>query len=364
MPSNTGNLLAFGEDIVGGFSGNGGGGSGGHTILDPSGTAMIQRPNMQFKGMKVSDNSTDNITEIDASPDNYTWDQWMAMTDEQREAIPSAIISGLPDANGNIEIETCKVLWQNNSYTTAFPSGNITLNSDDYDFIWIDVLWSTSNFRRYAIPLIPKGQSGMISIPQETSNGIGVMTRDIVYVNATTYQFGNATWKDMTAATQTLNDYAIPYRIYGFKFKQTVKIQAIAHDVSTSASKCMMSDGQTSVEEMIDRGSVSVTADGTKTYSQLFNALFALVNLSKVTNNSYLVFDYHNSSGTKARYILQEIANNYLVFNRTAASSSGARIESYYIASTGSSNMQATGSTRVDISTQIPTSGWSFEIFY
>lgn len=118
------------------------------------------------------------------------------------------------------------------------------------------------------------------------------------------------------------------------------------------------------LNDAINRGSVSITADGTKTYSQLFNSLFALVNLSKVTNNSYLVFDYHNSSGTKAQYILQEIANNYLVFNRTAASSSGARIESYYIASTGSSNMQATGSTRVDISTQIPTSGWSFEIFY
>ena len=130
------------------------------------------------------------------------------------------------------------------------------------------------------------------------------------------------------------------------------------------ASNCLMSDGQTSVEEMLNQGSVSVTADGTKTYSQVFNALFALVNISKVTNNSYLVFDYHNSSGTKAQYTLQEIANNYLVFNRTSASSDGARIESYYIASTGSSNTKATGSTRVDLSTQVPTSGWSFEIFY
>lgn len=250
MPSNTGNLLAFGEDIVGGFSGEGGGGSGGHTILNPSGTVMTQRPDMQFKGMKVSDNSTDEVTEVDASPDNYTWDQWIAMTDEQREAIPSAVISGLPDVDGEIEVNCIKVLWQNNSYTTAFPPGNITLNSDDYDFIWVDYLWSINNFRRYPMSLIPKGQSAMIEASGSTSNGVGLLYREFTYVSATTYQFGDCKWKDMNTAEQTLNQYLIPYRIYGIKTNPSVKISAIAANVSTEASKCML-DENTSVADVL-----------------------------------------------------------------------------------------------------------------
>lgn len=45
-------------------NGNASGGSGGHTILDDSGTALTQRSNMQFKGAYSEDNSTDEITEV------------------------------------------------------------------------------------------------------------------------------------------------------------------------------------------------------------------------------------------------------------------------------------------------------------
>jgi hypothetical protein len=44
--------------------GSGGGGSGGHTIVDDSGTALTQRTNLQFKGAYSEDNSTDDTTEI------------------------------------------------------------------------------------------------------------------------------------------------------------------------------------------------------------------------------------------------------------------------------------------------------------
>lgn len=44
--------------------GSGGGGSGGHTILDNSGTALTQRTNLQFKGAYSEDNSGDDTTEI------------------------------------------------------------------------------------------------------------------------------------------------------------------------------------------------------------------------------------------------------------------------------------------------------------
>lgn len=42
----------------------GGGGSGGHTIVDDSGTALTQRTNLQFNGAYSEDNSTDDTTEV------------------------------------------------------------------------------------------------------------------------------------------------------------------------------------------------------------------------------------------------------------------------------------------------------------
>ena len=42
----------------------GGGGSGGHTIVDAAGTDLTQRTNLQFKGAYSEDNSTDDTTEV------------------------------------------------------------------------------------------------------------------------------------------------------------------------------------------------------------------------------------------------------------------------------------------------------------
>lgn len=44
------------------------------------------------------------------------------------------------------------------------------------------------------------------------------------------------------------------------------------------------------VNGKFDRGSVSVTADGVKTYGALFNELFALVDFSKINANSMLQY--------------------------------------------------------------------------
>ncbi len=42
----------------------GSGSGGGHTILDTTGTTVNQEPNLQFKGLSVTDNSTDEVTEV------------------------------------------------------------------------------------------------------------------------------------------------------------------------------------------------------------------------------------------------------------------------------------------------------------
>lgn len=46
--------------------GGGGGGSAGHTILDNDGNTMPAEDNLQFKGLDVTDNSTDGVTEVES----------------------------------------------------------------------------------------------------------------------------------------------------------------------------------------------------------------------------------------------------------------------------------------------------------
>jgi len=38
----------------------------GHTVLDNDGTAMAEEPNLQFKGLNVTDNSVDKVTEVES----------------------------------------------------------------------------------------------------------------------------------------------------------------------------------------------------------------------------------------------------------------------------------------------------------
>ena len=45
----------------------GGGVGGGHTILDDTGATVAQESKMQFKGLSVTDNSSDHITEIEGT---------------------------------------------------------------------------------------------------------------------------------------------------------------------------------------------------------------------------------------------------------------------------------------------------------
>ena len=45
------------------------------------------------------------------------------------------------------------------------------------------------------------------------------------------------------------------------------------------------------ISKGVDSGSVSVTADGVKTYATLLNELYALVDVNKVSNNTILILN-------------------------------------------------------------------------
>ena len=66
-------------------------GGGGHTIINPSGTAMTQRDNLQFVGadITVTDDSTNGRTIVTSTAPNTfvgTLNEWNALTAEQQKA--------------------------------------------------------------------------------------------------------------------------------------------------------------------------------------------------------------------------------------------------------------------------------------
>lgn len=106
----------------------GGGGSGGHTIVDDSGTSLTQRTNLQFKGAYSEDNSTDDTTEV-----NVIRSMTKAEFDELTEAEKTGLIN-ITDETGSGSDIINEVIFQNLG-TTNPQQIDLTSAYTNYDFI-------------------------------------------------------------------------------------------------------------------------------------------------------------------------------------------------------------------------------------
>lgn len=125
----------------------------------------------------------------------------------------------------------------------------------------------------------------------------------------------------------------------------------------------MISYGDGTVEEALDalnRGSMSVTADGVKTYAQLLNELYSQINLSDVTVNSKLVIAEHPCTPAT-------IGGSYVTFSSLYVQGGVAKAvyavlqssSSYYL-----SDFASSGTTTSNISTSVPASGKVITLYY
>lgn len=124
------------------------------------------------------------------------------LTDDLRKLIESntSNISGL---KGN-------VLWINPNPNNAISNAlNITLSSDDYDFLEIITKQTTTDSRSY-ITKIPKGSDGRIYVI--TLTGICAV-RNIRYDSDTSYTLGTISGGDQTCDST----WCIPLKIIGYK---------------------------------------------------------------------------------------------------------------------------------------------------
>ena len=109
---------------------------------------------------------------------------------------------------------------------------------------------------------------------------------------------------------------------------------------------------------------VSVTADGVKTYGQLFSELYALADATKVTRNAKLVmtntsgdviYNIERNYGTGITFVkTRNVVNDYLVETIWLGTTSA-----YYLAATEASSTTFTNSTN-----SVPASGVRFALYY
>lgn len=288
-----------------------GGSSGGHTIENAEGTDLTQRDTLQFTGaLKATDDSGNSKTVVTDDADTYTWEQWNQLTPQQRAAIPKALVTGAPGVDGGIDATLFTKLWENDSPSSSFAAQNITLNSSDYDFLlWLYYANTDNTISSTAI--CEKGTNANLTSYFATSS-IPARTRVANFTDNTHYAIAdNYTGTGST----TSNTYNIPYQVYGLKKTINLEFSAIAANVSTSADKCMLEDGITSVQDVIDTQNKNDLGDyiDIKSYNSTSNPYVfpcdGYVYIGGAYANEVSIFG-STSTGTKS-FAISNPANQY-----------------------------------------------------
>ena len=183
------------------------------------------------------------LTEVSSKCGPYTeitYEEWLQLTPYQQEH-GLWDVTGVPGVDGTISIDLMTKLWENPDPTQSFAAQNITLSSDDYDFLL--GMCNTGQTTTLMISCIAKKGSGLSFTRTDTYNGVCNIWRNISYVDDTHLSVTNCMYN---AAAD--NTKVIPVVIYGIKLHHTVKVKAIAATVSTLAKNCIFDPTDTDLE--------------------------------------------------------------------------------------------------------------------
>lgn len=306
----------------------------GHTILNSAGTALTPRTNLQFTGgLNATDDSNNNKSVVDDNYEIIPWTTWQDYSDAEKAQHPNAIVTDAPDCDGDVEIEFEKNVWTNPNTSIDFSSSQLTLDTDgNYDFLDIDCQYA-KNTAHHTVNRVYKNQIGMLNVPWTSSSGVVIAKRTVTFNSVTLINISDCLFAVGASADSTNNTACIPVTIKAGKFKPTAKIKAIAHDVSTSASKCML-DENTSVADKLTAIPITFTPQSGYTLlynnSRIVNGVFYIdlmlrasssvtsrVNVGYFTNGSvsgYKRFTTYGSSS--ANGMLDRFTNGYINVNQ------------------------------------------------
>lgn len=258
-----------------------------------------------------------NSVEID-------WEDWCKLTPEEQETGDWTIIN-CPWADGNVSVDLMTKLWENPNPGIDFAGQDLNLDLSGYDLILVITTLNIS-----ALTINAVGNYINLNEAAAASSGF-VNRRRIASITATGIAFDSCYYAVSSSSGTVNNSLLKPYIIYGIKLTASVKINAIAMDVSTSADKCMMSENE-SVKDRID----SVYAIETVTitsYNTLANAYTCPTdgyvrisdgNIGLLTKDSINYWTIlQNIGNTKLAGIFVKKGSKIVVFNSSVGTSPG-----------------------------------------
>lgn len=129
---------------------------------------------------------------------------------------------------------------------------------------------------------------------------------------------------------------------------------------------CLMFDDEAVAGLMPTSGSVSVVADGVKTYAQLLNSLYALVDTDRIGRNSAVVREVGNSLLVyRLRFI--DSSHQYIIFDFSGVDISTAgnvATQTFTIQSSNSTYKVLSAGSYSDNSSAVPTNGTTLTLYY
>lgn len=155
------NKLQVGEDI---YAISGGSGSGGHTILNDSGTALLQEDNLQFKGAYTHDDSINEKTIVEVTR-TMTLAQYQALSSDEKKGV-IAVTDDSPepyytDVVGTLVAGSTSITLSDASITT---NSTIDLYTDTYGVNPLSISVSTGS-----ITLTFAAQQGAVNVKVRVS---------------------------------------------------------------------------------------------------------------------------------------------------------------------------------------------------
>ena len=136
----------------------------------------------------------------------------------------------------------------------------------------------------------------------------------------------------------------------------SVELGTLANLTTTDKTSAVAAINE--VNGKIAKGEISVTADGVKTYTQLLNELYALVDRSKLSGNSYFTGAY----GIVAR--CNGIQTSYIGFNSADVEQTALKSTSFGLKPSDSFVYSFNGTTVTNNSSNVVTSGTVLKVVY
>lgn len=323
---------------------------GGHTIWNAIKTALTQRTKLWFADAKVTDDSTEQATKVEV----------VQLIDDESELTnaPDGVYQGDYDDAPEDVLDASMVAYGEGSVEDALDS----LMPGQSESISV----TADGVKTYAQLL--ESLSLLVDLNRITADSRLVFNNHCFYprnINTT----GAVTFFNATAAPSSPYTYVesavIGTGYCSYRESNPSGSENKSNNVPTSGEVITLYyQSVLKVQEVkeIPSDSVSVTADGVKTYSALLNELYALVDKDRVSGDSYLSTDGYNipvvyKSSSTIRIVgcmLADVGNTY--------------INGYYLMESNSTlyswSVKTTGNTVTNSSSSVPTSGTTFTLYY